>query len=155
MQRKFWKWERKVCPATPESWLIGRGCCSQRDETRWSCATEEEEEEETPTKKSTERTSGTMSSSPSRSDLRPSGLKRFCLWLHHAPPTSSSPLLPLTYTAPPPPAVSRYRLLLAALLLCSLLLMLLLLLWNYNCLFISRICSPPGEEAGEEGGGGS
>ncbi|TMS01323.1 hypothetical protein E3U43_014385 [Larimichthys crocea] len=100
-----------------------------------------------------------MSSSPSRSDLRPSGLKRFCLWLHHCssyPPPPPPPLpLPLTYTAPPPPAVSRYRLLLAALLLCSLLLMLLLLLWNYNCLFISRICSPPGEEAGEEGGGGS
>lgn len=79
-----------------------------------------------------------------------SGLKRLCLWLHlrSPPPPPAPPRLP----APPRSSASawRRRLLLVVVLLCSLLLMLLLLLWNYHCLFISHMCSPP-EEGEEEG----
>ncbi|GAA6231772.1 uncharacterized [Lates japonicus] len=81
-----------------------------------------------------------------------SGLKRFCLWLHHcSSPPPSPPPLPVSCSVPRSHPVSRGLPLLVVLLLCSLLLMLLLLLWNYHCLFISHICSLPGEEEGEGG----
>ncbi|KAL7391588.1 hypothetical protein ABVT39_011456 [Epinephelus coioides] len=95
-----------------------------------------------------------MSSSQSTS-----GPKQLCLWLHRfsspSPPPPPPLPLPVSCGVPSSRPASRRLPLLVVPLLCSLLLMLLLLLWNYHCLFISNICSPPEEvqqEEGKEGG---
>lgn len=95
-----------------------------------------------------------MPSPLSSSQSDPLGLKHLCLWLHRcsSPPP---PPLPVSCGDPRPPSASRRLPLLVALLLCGLLLMVLLLLWNYHCVFISRLCSPPGEEGGDVGEMGS